>query len=78
MKENGLRHAVMRELTDIDEEKDINIKDIMRRDTELARRLDTQFCRKPKRSVLRKTRRGSRHEFRNSWMWEYLPLFSPE
>lgn len=39
MKENGLRHAVMRELTDIDEEKDINIKDIMKRDTELARRV---------------------------------------
>ena len=39
MGENGLRHAVMRELTDIDEEEDISIEDIMRRDTELARRL---------------------------------------
>lgn len=39
MKENGLRHAVMRELADIDEGKDINIKDIMKRDTELARRV---------------------------------------
>ena len=39
MGENGLRHAVMRELTDIDEEKDISIKDIIKRDTELARRL---------------------------------------
>ena len=39
MEENGLRHAVMRELTDIDEEKDISIEDIVKRDTELARRL---------------------------------------
>ena len=39
MGETGLRHAVMRELADIDEEKDISIKDIIRRDTELARRL---------------------------------------
>ena len=38
--ESGLRHAVMRELSDIDEEKDINIEDIMTRDTELARRLE--------------------------------------
>ena len=40
MRESGLRHAVMRELSDIDEEKDINIKDIMKRDRELARRLE--------------------------------------
>lgn len=40
MRENGLHHAVMRELWDIDEEKDINIKDIMTRDAELARRLE--------------------------------------
>lgn len=40
MKGSGLRHAVMRELADIDEEKDISIKDIMTRDTELARRLE--------------------------------------
>ncbi len=40
MRENGLRHAVMRELSDIDEEKDINIKDIMTRDIKLARRLE--------------------------------------
>ena len=40
MRENGLRHAVMRELSDIDEEKDINIKDIMTRDMNLARRLE--------------------------------------
>ncbi len=40
MGESGLRHAVMRELADIDEEKDISIKDIMTRDTELARRLE--------------------------------------
>ena len=40
MGENGLRHAVMRELTDIDEEEDINIKDIMKRDAELARRVN--------------------------------------
>jgi rSAM/selenodomain-associated transferase 1 len=39
MRESGLRHAVMRELSDIDEEKDINIKDIMTRDAELGRRL---------------------------------------
>ncbi len=40
MRESGLRHAVMRELADIDEKKDISIKDIMTRDTELARRLE--------------------------------------
>lgn len=40
MEENGLRHAVMRELADIDEEKDINIRDIMTRDAELALRLE--------------------------------------
>ena len=40
MRESGLRHAVMRKLADIDEEKDINIKDIMTRDAELARRLE--------------------------------------
>ncbi len=40
MRESGLRHAVMRELADIDEEKDISIKDIMTRDPELARRLE--------------------------------------
>lgn len=40
MGESGLRHAVMRELSDIDEEKDISIKDIMKRDRELARRLE--------------------------------------
>lgn len=40
MKRSGLRYATMRELGDIDEEKDINIKDIMTRDTELARRLE--------------------------------------
>lgn len=40
MRENGLRHAVLRELSDIDEEKDINIKDIMTRDMNLARRLE--------------------------------------
>ena len=39
MRKNGLRYAVMRKLTDIDEEKDINIKDIMKRDAELARRI---------------------------------------
>ena len=39
LRENGLRHAVIRELADIDEEKDINIKDIKKRDAELARRL---------------------------------------
>lgn len=40
MRESGLRHAVMRELWDIDEEKDISIEDIMTRDAELARRLE--------------------------------------
>ncbi len=40
MRESGLRHAVTRELGDIDEEKDINIEDIMTRDAELARRLE--------------------------------------
>ncbi len=40
MRENDLHHAVMRELTDIDEEKDISVKEIMKRDTELARRLE--------------------------------------
>ena len=40
IKANGLRHAVMRELADIDEEKDISIKDIMTRDMKLARRLE--------------------------------------
>ena len=40
MRESGLRHAVIRELADIDEEKDISIKDIMTRDSELARRLE--------------------------------------
>ena len=40
MEENGLRHAVMRELADIDEEKDIHIRDIMTRDAELALRLE--------------------------------------
>jgi hypothetical protein len=40
MRKSGLRHAVMRELADIDEEKDINIEDIMTRDVELARRLE--------------------------------------
>lgn len=40
MRESGLRHAVMRELADIDEKKDISIEDIMTRDTELARRLE--------------------------------------
>ncbi len=40
MEESGLRHAVMRELADIDEGKDINIKDIMTRDTELGRKLE--------------------------------------
>ena len=49
MGETGLRHAVMRELADIDEEKDINIKDIIRRDTELARRL-TRLLSKDQRS----------------------------
>ena len=39
MEESGLRHAVMRELADIDREKDIRMKDIMTRDAELARRL---------------------------------------
>ncbi len=39
IRKNGLRHAVMRKLTDIDEEEDINIKDIMKRDAQLARRL---------------------------------------
>ena len=39
-RKSGLRHAVMRELSDIDEEKDISIKDIMTRDAELARRLE--------------------------------------
>ena len=49
MGENGLRHAVMRELADIDEEKDISIEDITRRDTELARRL-TRLLSKDQRS----------------------------
>ena len=40
MRGSGLRHAVMRELSDIDEEKDINIKDIMTRDMKLACRLE--------------------------------------
>ena len=40
MEENGLRHAVMRELADIDEEKDISIRDIMTRDADLARSLE--------------------------------------
>ena len=40
MRESGLRHAVMRELADIDEEKDISMEDITARDTELARRLE--------------------------------------
>ncbi len=40
LRERGLRHSVMRELADIDEEKDISIKDIMTRDVELARRLE--------------------------------------
>ena len=40
IRESGLRHAVIRELGDIDEEKDINIEDIMTRDAELARRLE--------------------------------------
>ena len=40
IRESGMRHAVMRELGDIDEEKDIRIKDIMTRDAELARRLE--------------------------------------
>lgn len=39
MGENGLRHAVMRKLTDIDEEKDIDIKDITKRNAELACRI---------------------------------------
>ncbi len=45
MRKNGLRHSVMRELTDIDEEKDISIEDIMTRDTELARRLEEVLLR---------------------------------
>ena len=40
MRKSGLRHAVMRELSDIDEEKDISIKDIMTRDMKLALRLE--------------------------------------
>lgn len=40
IRESGLRHAVMRELSDIDEEKDISVKDIMTRDMKLARRLE--------------------------------------
>ena len=40
IRESGMRHAVMRELADIDEEKDISIKDIMTRDAELGRRLE--------------------------------------
>ena len=40
MRESGLRHAVMRALSDIDEEIDISIKDIMTRDMKLARRLE--------------------------------------
>ena len=39
MRKSGLRHAVMKELSDIDEEKDIAIEEIMKRDTELACRL---------------------------------------
>ena len=39
LKKGGLRHEIMRELSDIDTERDINIKDIMTRDPELARRL---------------------------------------
>ena len=49
LRENDLRHAVMRELTDIDEEKDISVKEIMKRDTELARRL-TRVLSKDQRS----------------------------
>ena len=40
IRKSGMHHAVMRELADIDEEKDINIRDIMTRDAELARRLE--------------------------------------
>jgi len=40
IRESGLSHAVMRELSDIDEKKDISIKDIMTRDMKLARRLE--------------------------------------
>ena len=48
MRENGLRHAVMRELSDIDQEKDISIKDIMTRDMELGRRLEQVLSRAQK------------------------------
>lgn len=48
MRKNGLRHAVMRELTDIDEEEDVNIKDIMKRDGELARRFAQVLLRNKK------------------------------
>ncbi len=40
MKKSSLRHTVMRELADIDKEKDINIEDIMTRDVELAHKLE--------------------------------------
>jgi len=49
MRENGLRHAVMRKLTDIDEEKDINIDDIKKRDVALAHRL-TRILSKDKKT----------------------------
>ena len=48
LRENDLRHAVMRELTDIDEEKDISVKEIMKRDTGLARRLERVLSRNKK------------------------------
>lgn len=56
MEENGLRHAVMRELADIDEEKDISIRDIMTRDAELARRLERVLLKE------RKIRTGKNEE----------------
>ncbi len=40
IRQSGMRHKVIRELADIDRQEDINIKDIMTRDAELAHRLE--------------------------------------
>ena len=47
MRENGLSCAVMKKLSDIDEEKDINIKDLMKRDAELGHRLAGVLSKEP-------------------------------
>ena len=47
MRENSLSYAVMKELPDIDEEKDISIKDIMKRNAELGHRLARVLSKNP-------------------------------